>query len=213
MMRSLVLAVSLFPLVAMADPSSQFDDGTQGWSVVDLDPDFNGVGTPYAAVLQEGYIEFTDPSARSFFFEAPSDFRGDLSAYFGGSLRYSQKVSPITPEWREDPDVVIVGGGLTLVFQNANSPGGGWTDYSIGLANQGWRVGSLGGAEATPLQFRTALGSVERLRIRGEYITGVFETTSLDNVLISAVPEPGNWALMLSGMALLAGVARGRVRA
>jgi len=211
MMRSLVLAVSLLPLVAVANPSSDFDDGAQGWSVVDLDPDFSGVGTPYAAVLQEGYIEFADPSPRSFFFEAPSYFLGDLSAYLGGSLRYSQKVSPITPEWRDDPDVVIVGGGLTLVFQNSNSPGADWTEYSVGLASPGWRVGSLGGAEATSLQFQAALGSVDRLRIRGEYVNGVVETTSLDNVSISPVPEPGNWVLTLSGLLLLAGVARSRV--
>jgi hypothetical protein len=84
---------------------------------------------------RRGYIEFADPSPRSFFFEAPSYFLGDLSAYLGGSLRYSQKVSPITPEWRDDPDVVIVGGGLTLVFQNSNSPAR--TGLSIRSA---WRV-------------------------------------------------------------------------
>jgi hypothetical protein len=39
----------------------------------------------------------------------------------------------------------------------------------------------------------------------------VVETTSLDNVSISPVPEPGNWVLMLSGLLLLAGVARSRV--
>jgi len=29
------------------------------------------------------------------------------------------------------------------------------------------------------------------LRIRGEYVAGVVETTSLDNVVLTAVPEPG----------------------
>ena len=176
----------------MADPSSHFDDGTQGWLVVDLDPDLNGVGRPRAAVLQEVGIELIDPSSRSFFFEGSSCFIGDLSAYFGGSLRYSQRVSPITPEWREDPEVVIAGGGRS----DTRVPEREQVRAESGLAiRSAWRIrrriGSLGGAEATPLQFRTAPGGIERLRIRGEYINGVFETTSLDNVSISAVPEPG----------------------
>ena len=51
---------------------------------------------------------------------------------------------------------------------------------------------------------------LQRLRIRGEYISGVVETTALDNVAITAVPEPASWALMLSGVALVAAAARRR---
>ncbi len=207
-MRSLLLAVSLFPLVAAAAPSSSFDSGTEGWSVVDLNPPYDGVGTAYAVLHQDGHIVFADPSVQSFFFEAPSAFLGDLSSWFGGTLSYRQKVTPATPEWRDDPDVVIVGGGLTLVFQNVANPGVDWTDYSVVLGGTGWRVDSLTGAAATSLQMQAALGGVERLRIRGEYVSGVIETTALDDVSISAVPEPASWAMLMSGLGLLAGLAR-----
>ncbi len=202
-MRSLMFVLSLVPLAALADPSSTFDNGAEGWSVVDLNPPYDSTGTPYSAVHESGYIRFTDPSSQSFFFEAPSAFLGNLSSYFGGTLRYSQRLTPTTPEWRDDPDVVLVGGGLTLVFQNAANPGADWTDYAVSLTAPGWHVGSLSGAAASAAQLQGVLGAVDHLRIRGEYISGVVETTALDNVSISAVPEPEAWALMLSGIGFL----------
>lgn len=99
---------------------------------------------PCAAVLQEGYIDFAGPSPRIFFFEAPSCDLGNLPAFFGGTLCCSQKISPITPQWRGDPNAVSIGSGLTLVLPSWNSPGADRTDHSVGLANPGWRAGSSG---------------------------------------------------------------------
>ncbi len=209
-MRGLLWALALSPLAAMAAPSSTFDGGAEGWSVVDLNPPYDAAGSSYAVVHKDGHIEFSDPSSQSFFFEAPSSFLGSLSAYYGGTLSYSQKLSPTAPAWRDDPDVVLVGAGLTLVFQNASNPGADWTDYSIALVDTGWRVGTLGGAAASSQQLQDVLGNLDRLRIRGEYVNGVVETTALDNVSITAVPEPGEWSMMLAGLGVIAGVAHRR---
>ena len=40
-----------------------------------------------------------------------------------------------------DSDVVLIGGGLTLVFDTAANPGTNWTTYQVPLLESaGWRV-------------------------------------------------------------------------
>lgn len=215
-MRSHVIALLLSlgaSHAALAAPSSTFDAGSEGWTVSDTNPPFDALGGAFTPDYDEAgqFIRYTDPSVMSFFFEAPESFLGDLTAYYRGTLRYSQTLSVQTPQWRDDPDVVLVGGaGLVLVFQHDDQPGVDWTDFAVSLSEGGWRVGGLAGSFATAAQMKSVLGDLQRLRIRGEYISGVVETTALDNVSITAVPEPAAWALMLSGAALVAAAARRR---
>ncbi|MDY0056418.1 MAG: laminin B domain-containing protein [Methyloversatilis sp.] len=215
-MRSHVIALLLSlgaSQAAFAAPSSTFDSGTEGWTVSDTNPPFDSFGGAFTPDYDEAgqFIRYTDPSVMSFFFEAPESFLGELTAYYRGTLRYSQTLSVQTPQWRDDPDVVLAGGaGLVLVFQHDDQPGVGWTDFTVSLSEGGWRVGGLAGSFATAAQMQSVLGDLQRLRIRGEYISGVVETTALDNVSITAVPEPASWALMLSGAALVAAAARRR---
>ena len=216
-MRSSLIALALLTLgavpVAQAAPSSTFDAGNEGWTVSDTNPPFDSLGASFTPDYDEAgqFIRFTDPSSMSFFFEAPESFLGDLSAYYGGVLRYSQTLSVQTPPWRDDPDVVLVNGsGLVLVYQNVNQPGTDWTGFEVSLSAGSWRVGALDGSFATVAQMQAVLGDLQRLRIRGEYISGVIETTALDNVSISAVPEPASWAFMLAGAGLLSARLRRR---
>ena len=216
-MRSSLIALSLLTLgaaqVAQAAPSSTFDSGNDGWTVSDTHPPFDSFGGSFTPDYDEvgQFIRYTDPSSMSFFFEAPESFLGDLSAYYGGVLRYSQTLSVQTPQWRDDPDLVLVNGsGLVLVYQNVSQPGTGWTDYAVSLNAGDWRVGTLDGSFATAAQVQAVLGDLQRLRIRGEYISGVVETTALDNVSISAVPEPASWAFMLAGAGVLSAALRRR---
>lgn len=216
-MRSSLIALALLTLgatqAAQAAPSSTFDAGNDGWTVSDTNPPFDSFGGSFTPDYDEAgqFIRYTDPSSMSFFFEAPESFLGDLSVYYGGVLRYSQTLSVQTPQWRDDPDLVLVNGsGLVLVYQNPNQPGTGWTDYAVSLSAGGWRVGALDGSFATGAQMQAVLGDLQRLRIRGEYISGVVETTALDNVSISAVPEPASWAFMLAGVGVLSAALRRR---
>ena len=216
-MRSSLIALALLTLgatqAAQAAPSSTFDAGNDGWTVSDTNPPFDSFGGSFTPDYDEAgqFIRYTDPSSMSFFFEAPDSFLGDLSAYYGGVLRYSQTLSVQTPQWRDDPDLVLVNGsGLVLVYQNPNQPGTGWTDYAVSLSAGSWRVGALDGSFATGAQMQAVLGDLQRLRIRGEYISGVVETTALDNVSISAVPEPASWAFMLAAAGVLSDALRRR---
>lgn len=217
--------------VAMPAPAaaitSTFDTDDEGWRVVDLDTNSlgdaayltGGVPVAYQHLATGGnpggYLEATDPSDRSFFFQAPAAFLGDLSAYAGGNLSWDTQYTPKDGnDWRGDPDVILSDGTLALVWRAAQNPGSTWTPMSVVLGpGAGWTVGGLGGAAATLADFDAVLGSVSVLRLRGEYYTGVLETTGIDNVtLAAAVPEPATWAMVAGGLGVLGLWARRRRR-
>lgn len=204
---------------AHAAIGSTFDVDADGWLAVDLDylsGDFLAVGSTFAPTHEDGgnpggRISASDPSSQSFYFQAPAKFTGNLGAYYGGTLTFDQRVTPPTPAWRDAPDVILGSGDVMLLYRGEANPTSDWTSFSVALTESGWHVGSLTGAAPTAAQFTAVLGAVSVLRIRGEYVDGVFETTSLDNVLLTPVPEPETWALMAAGLAGLALRARRRV--
>jgi hypothetical protein len=211
---------------ALAVPSAQaaigstFAADAEGWSVVDIvwgAGDYLAPGTVTAPIHADGgnpggHIRAADPSDQSFFFQAPGAFLGDLESYYGGTLTFDQQVSPATPEWRDDPDVVLGGGGVQLLYRGSANPGSDWTSFSVHLTAAEWRVGSLTGVAPTEAEFRGVLAALSVLRIRGEYVTGVIETTGLDNVQLTAVPEPETWGMLLAGLGGLAWQVRRRAR-
>ncbi|MEQ8496041.1 MAG: laminin B domain-containing protein, partial [Gammaproteobacteria bacterium] len=84
--------------------------------------------------------------------------------------------------------VILNGGGLELRIDAGNPlPVGTWVSYAIPLhESAGW---TQGGAAATQADLQTVFGALDRLRIRGEYISGS-DIGRLDNVSLSAVPLP-----------------------
>lgn len=213
-LSAIVIAVSLASsATAQAARSANFDSGNDGWSVVDFltAGQYTAPTTSYlpnhlaSGGQSGGYIDFTDPSDGSFFFSAPGSFLGNLSAYYGGTLSYAQKVSvaPGFSQWRDDPDVVMVVNNQAYVYQSAANPGSDWTQYAVHFTETGWHKGSLSGALVSQSEFQSALPNITALYLRGEYIAGVVETTGLDNVSIAAVPEPESYAMMLAGIGLL----------
>lgn len=215
MRRAFVALVAAAPILSIAAPAAHFDSGAEGWSVVDFgccSTDYVTPSTIFAANWHAaggapgGYIDFADPSSGSFYFAASSAFTGDLSAYLGGTLGFARKVT--APEgsvqWRDDPDVVIVSGGQSYVWRGPANPGADWSTEQVTLRAAGWTIGGLGGPAVSDTAFAAALGKVSALYLRGETINGIVETTALDKVQISAVPEPTAALMLLTGLGVLA---------
>lgn len=201
--------------------ASTFDDagaGVDGWTAVG-DP--VGGAPVYQATGGNpgGYAQVTDQGAGLvMYWVAPAKFTGDLSAYFGGTLSYDMRQTPVTGLFIPGApgDVRIVGASLTLVYDLpqlvAEYPQTVFTTRTLRLDDQTpWHVGTDTGALATNAQIQSVLGGVTDLRIRGEYSLNV-DTNSLDNVVLASqpVPEPATWSLLLGGAGLLAAARRRR---
>ena len=203
---------------AGATVSSTFDTGDDGWRFVDVPgqaggPNFTTILSGPSIPIHSasggnpgGFISAQDPSDQTFFFDAPAKFLGNQSAAYGGSLRFDVKTSPAIPEWTGDPDVLLISGSAVLVFDFADNPGTAFVTRTVGLSEGLWRVGGLNGAFATQSELLGVLGNLTALRIRGEYVSSVvgdpstFELASLDNVVLTPVPEPKIALLMSLGV-------------
>lgn len=212
--------------------SSTFDSDRDGWLIKDLS--FPAVGSPppvlgtYTPTFNPtggnpgGHVSIHDPSGNVFYWYAPSKFLGDQSAAYGGTLQYDLAVTVDgSPSGFHQEDVVLVGAGLTLVYDTGFSPlpttGVSWNSFSIGLTETEWRRDGLGGSAATQADMQAVLGSLTDLYIRGEYLGSLNDVGRLDNVVLSspaAVPEPSALALLALGIAgLLAARVRQRTHA
>jgi hypothetical protein len=138
-----------------------------------------------------GHISATDPSINSFFFAAPAKFLGDQSAAYGNALQFDLRLEGIF-DFEEGVDLVLVGGGQTVVREAGLNPGPDWRTFSVVFTESGWRKNTPTGAETSPAEFQAVLGSLTALYIIGEFQNGVVETAHLDNVIL--VPEPGQGA-------------------
>lgn len=217
------LSAAALALLAWAQPAGaainhQFSSGAQGWSLASTNayvPGQNPSVTTTAAVQYMtsggdpgGYIAGPDLDNEETFFVAPSAFLGDKSAYLGGTLQYSRMVDH-TPDW-DGTDVVLQGGGLSLVFLGMNlAVSQSWGGMLITLApGAGW-VNRTYETTATLAEFQTVLANLTALHITAEYTAGVVETGGLDSVVmteapVSGVPEPESAALLAAGLGLLA---------
>lgn len=203
------LALAAAPLAQAT--SSTFDSNTQGWTVLG---DAEGPVTWVASGGNPGgHVQIDDATLGGVtYFVAPAAYLGNRSAALGSLLRFDlMQVYSGSPSQFDAADVVLVGGGRTLVFDTAVNPANGsWTAYAVPLAAGGWRLNSPTGAFASSAQLASTLGSLDALRIRAEFRTGP-DIGRLDNV--SLVPEPGSWALLaggLLGLGLLRGAQRPR---
>jgi hypothetical protein len=106
----------------------------------------------------------------------------------------------------------LPGNGAALSLHIATTPpvplDQPWTSYSVLLTETaGWRVGSLAGPAATKDKMLAVLSNLDRLRIRGEFISGA-DNGDLDHVVLNgapagnAVPEPGSHLLLGLGGAI-----------
>jgi hypothetical protein len=205
----------LAPLSASAWAASTFDADSQGWSIVTADITQAGIPTQTTGAVTfhatgghpDGYVSITDPDSFDTFFRAPAAFTGDQSAALGGTLSFDT----ITDAARDynGADVVIKGNGKVLVYDIAPTADSNWSNVTLTIApSANWRLNALNGPAATVADFQSALANVSELWITAEYHAGV-ETTGLDNVALSTVPEPAAVSAAL-GFAAAIGVRRRR---
>lgn len=175
---------------------SPFAAGTDGWLNVTLPyptavpPTVLATYSPTWVSGSGGYIRLNDPdgsgqTGECQYWAAPAAYLGDQSAAFGGTLAFdlSNTGSGFGPFVQED--VILTGGGLTLIRALTPVPVTAFTHYSIVLAPSGWHRGSIAGPAPTIAEMRAVLSAVDHLYIRAEHQLGP-DTEFLDNVVLSA---------------------------
>ncbi|MGH7453962.1 MAG: laminin B domain-containing protein, partial [bacterium] len=195
MRRYFILAAILFSTsgyLFAQDITSQFDTDDEDWRAVN-----NNMSIPtYFATGGNpgGYISITDNrSGIAWYWQAPAKFLGDVSSAYGGSLSFDLKQS-LTINQFDGIDIILEGGGLTLVFNTPRNPGTAWTSYSVSLIETaGWTKTTLTGPPPTQAEMLSVLSSLTKLQIRGEYSSSTSgDRTDLDNVVLAYNPFIAN---------------------
>ena len=174
---------------------STFDTDSDGWVVKDLaytspgappvplgtfNPTYHGTGGNPG-----GYLSLSDPTGNTWFWNAPSKFLGNKQAAYGGTLSFDLAVTGAGTPFDEE-DVILVGGGLTLVFTLPARPGTTFTSYHVPLTEAGWKRNTRAGVAATPSEMTTVLGALTNIYIRGEYLLSLDDVGSIDNIVLDA---------------------------
>jgi hypothetical protein len=173
----------------MSSVTSTFDTDDDGWTMLG---DVASSGWQATGGDPGGYYQWVDAATGAdSYFNAPSKFLGDMSAYYGGSLTYS--LQDTGDNYNGVPDIKLIGDGMELDFYDAGTPGitPSWGNFSATLTASGWET--TGGSAATTQEMDEVLGDLTQLEIRGEYVDGG-ETGGIDNVVMSTGSSGGGGA-------------------
>lgn len=219
MFKTMIIGATILASAAGAQAGvlTGFNAGNEGWTGLTADLATTGTPVVNASVAVNwsgasgnpgGAISVADADSADTFFAAALAFLGDQSAAFGTSLGYDLFTDQ-TPDYN-GPNVVLKGGGLTLVHAPLAQAAllNQWVSILVPLSDDGlWHLDSVSGSTATAGDIHTALASLTALWISGETHNGVSETSSLDNVRLgrvsATVPEPSSLLLVASAALLL----------
>ncbi len=193
-----VAAIGFSASCAFSQPiiaQSTFDTDTEGWSIVRFSTICGTLLNPVSGTVtwntsggSPGGFLRTPELTNTSFWRAPAAFRGNLSALFGGSIRFEQRLSTTNNNlFYALDDVYLQGGGLTLIADAINSSRDSWGETRVPLLPGYWRVGNCTGPFATEQQIRTTLTDVQQWHIRAESVNGS-ETNDLDTVVLDSTP-------------------------
>jgi hypothetical protein len=186
----LTLATSTFADVLA---QSRFDADSEGWVAKDLA--YPNPGAPPAPIATYtpsyhatggnpgGFLSMTDPTGNAWYWYAPAKFLGNKATAYGGSLSFDLAVTGSGAPFDEE-DVILVGGGLTLVTTLPARPGTTFTSYRVDLTEAGWKRDSPTGTPATASDMTTALGALTAIYIRGEFLLAMDDVGSIDNIVL-----------------------------
>jgi Laminin B (Domain IV)/PEP-CTERM motif len=198
---ALAFALSLTQASAVPTISSTFDSDAQGWTVEnDYTLTYHSTGGNPG-----GYVLGTDAGQGSTgYFVAPSAYLGNKSAYLGATLSYQLDFIPVSGGGSPNTtaitteDVILTGvGGASVSWTSTVDPSlhpNIWQTYSVVLNSTNFTGGDIA----------TVLGNLTKIEILAEFISGT-ESEGLDNVsltpavVVSGVPEPSTWAMMILG--------------
>lgn len=189
----LPLALSMAACAAQADLLYTFDSDAQGFTL-------NAGG---ALVHQteggNGFLQATDLDLSDVLLSLPlGGATVDWSAYTGGTLAFDARILNGTPpNWSGFGVVTLssVAGSLSLDIVPADTdPTPSWKTYSVTLDTATWGA-----------NLPSVLASLQSVTINLESGDGPIEVVGIDNVRVTAVPEPGSVALALMGMAVVGG--------
>jgi hypothetical protein len=180
---------------ARADLNYTFDADVQGFAA-------NDVAAGELSWQPGGYLrikDLTDATNVSLVFPAAAT-SGGWSVYQGGTLSFDARLeSPIGSYWPDFGLMTLVSsqGSISLDLAPNNEPGLAWKTYSVKLDALTW------GQDANA--FASTLSNLQRVEISMEAGNGAIEIIHVDNISVTAVPEPASWALSLLGLALMGG--------
>jgi hypothetical protein len=167
--------------------SSSFLQNAEGWTAVgDGDLFYAPAG---GKPSNTGYIFIIDRvQGDTYYFHAPAKFRGNLAQAYGRLLLFDLVwLETATGQFKDDDDVILSGAGLTITAALPQLPTNTWTSYAIPLDVSGGWVRQGTDQPATAAEIQAVLGSLQQLRIRGEFRSGP-EQGGLDNVRLGALP-------------------------
>lgn len=200
--RALLAITAAATLAASAHANVLFDFSTdaQGWTAT------NGGQLVHVASGGNGggFLSILDVSGDDFLAVAPAAALGARGGWLGGVLSFdARNLNNDAPDWGDFGRITLTGGGsslsLDLIPDNQPPADGQWHRYSVALTENVW------GATLPGL-----LANLTGLSIKGEFHNGVSEQVGLDNIAITAVPEPAQWALLLAGGLMLPALRRRR---
>jgi len=132
------------------------------------------------------------------YFEAPYEWGGDWSCFYGGTISYDLSVhsntgATVSYHYADDADVVIVGrDGVELraeFIPDGELPIGTWSRPQVTIDSDTFQVfGNEDDARPAAVKIRDVLQNVQALRIRGEYF-GDQDAGAIDNVEVLPADE------------------------
>jgi len=196
-------ALSALSLAAFGQPVSDFSASAESWGTVGKCPSESSPGATWSATGGNpgGMIYETDEATGIVYWNGSgSEWKADLTAYYGCNFSYDQKTDNIAFGVSEYDILLVRGDDHVLSYNTPYTPGLSWSTNVIPLSETGWIYEGLFNSDATcPNLVGTAatyadmisfLADIKRIRIRAEFAGLVYETNYLDNVEIICDPIP-----------------------
>jgi hypothetical protein len=178
---------------AQADLRLDFDSGLQGATV----EDGGTVVHQASGGAGGGFLQATDVTGGDMLLVLPAGSLGNWSAYLGGTLSFdARNLNGDAPDWGGFGELTLAGSSgsvmVDIVPLAAPPADGAWHRYSVVL-NQ-----ATFGAQLPAL-----LANLGSVKLKIEFHNGISEVVGIDNLAVTAVPEPASAALLLGGLAAL----------